>query len=126
MADMRMTQSQIDEPKTEEQVKHIQEQVNLGYLVRTRADEPLIEVRDQKCNTTRRDLAMRSGAHIISTNFPAAGMSNRWGCEYSVQLAKVKVAVCNPGNSTVCESGMDLEPQLVNHTSSRRKWSGKD
>ncbi|RFU75727.1 acid phosphatase [Trichoderma arundinaceum] len=77
-------------------VEFIQAQVRANYWVRTRADEPLDTVLAHRCSTSRRDAALRSGAHIVSTDFPAFGMSSRWGCDYSVRLPEGKGARCNP------------------------------
>lgn len=83
--------------------------------MRTRADEPLDTVLAHNCSTSRRDKALRSGAHIVSTDFPAFGMSARWGCDYAVRLPGGKGARCNPvswslGEQDGCE-GRELEPE---------------
>ena len=46
----------------------IREFSSQGYLIRTRADIPTTEARSG--DTTRRDLALESGAHYISTDYP--------------------------------------------------------
>ncbi|KAK5989772.1 hypothetical protein PT974_08032 [Cladobotryum mycophilum] len=75
----------LNDPSKEEDVLNIQKQVQAGYWVRTRADVPLKTVTNN-CNTTMRDLALRSGAQVISTDFPSYGMSAKWGCDYAVRL----------------------------------------
>jgi hypothetical protein len=51
--------------------------VRRGYLVRTRADDP---VSTAKANEhSRVDAALKSGAHMISTDFPRPGLAFRWG-----------------------------------------------
>jgi hypothetical protein len=51
--------------------------VERGYLVRTRADDP---VSTAKANEhSRVDAALNSGAHMISTDFPRPGLAFRWG-----------------------------------------------
>eukprot|EP01023_Acetabularia_acetabulum_P064427 TRINITY_DN8333_c0_g1_i1.p1 TRINITY_DN8333_c0_g1~~TRINITY_DN8333_c0_g1_i1.p1 ORF type:complete len:203 (-),score=9.83 TRINITY_DN8333_c0_g1_i1:127-690(-) len=46
----------------------IKEYVEKGYLVRVRSEEPIDD--GILNNTTRRDTALNSGAHFISTNYP--------------------------------------------------------
>ena len=46
----------------------IQERVREGFIVRTRADTPTQEARDN--NTERRDRALASGAQFLSTDYP--------------------------------------------------------
>lgn len=76
---------------------NIQEQVRRGYWVRTRADEPLDTLLGDDV-TGMRDAAFASGAQIVSTDFPAYGMSSRWGVDYAVRFSHGKTAVCNPVN----------------------------
>lgn len=71
----------------------IQRQVRKGYIVRTRADEPITTVLSR--NTTMRDSAFESGAQIVSTDFPVYGMAARWGWDYVASLDG-RVARCNP------------------------------
>ncbi|MCG2842090.1 phosphatidylinositol-specific phospholipase C1-like protein [Sandaracinobacter sp. RS1-74] len=62
--------------------KEIREQVEKGYLVRTRAD---IETWEAKMNDMRRaEAAFASGAQIVSTDFIAPG--NGYGTPYVVRL----------------------------------------
>jgi hypothetical protein len=75
----------------------IQELVEQGYLVRTRSDLPLSTVRSG--DTTMLDAALRSGAQVISTDFPAAGMSARYGTDYVARLPQGGTARCNPVNA---------------------------
>jgi hypothetical protein len=72
----------------------IQRLVKKGYFVRTRADVPLDTVLSK--NTTMRDSAFKSGAQIVSTDYPVYGMSARWDWDYVVSLGDGKVARCNP------------------------------
>jgi hypothetical protein len=69
--------------------------VRAGFIVRTRADADLIEARRHE--TTRRDLALRSGAQIVSTDFelpmPAIGG------DYVVMIPGGTPARCNPVNA---------------------------
>jgi hypothetical protein len=75
----------------------IQELVEQGYLVRTRSDLPLSTVRSG--DTTMLESALRSGAQVISTDFPAAGMSARYGTDYVARLPEGGTARCNPVNA---------------------------
>ncbi|KAF1995681.1 hypothetical protein P154DRAFT_333979 [Amniculicola lignicola CBS 123094] len=74
--------------------QEIQRLVNKGYIVRTRADVPMTTVLAK--NTTMRDSAFKSGAQIVSTDFPVYGMSARWDWDYVAQLEGGRVARCNP------------------------------
>ena len=66
--------------------------VSQGYLVRTRSDADTKEGRSG--STAQRDAALRSGAQIISTDYPAFEPA-RW-TGYSVSLPGQAVARCNP------------------------------
>jgi hypothetical protein len=72
----------------------IQALVKQGFIVRTRADGDLVEARAN--DVTRRDLALRSGAQIVSTDFevpaPAIG-------DYVVQIPGGTPARCDPVNA---------------------------
>lgn len=68
----------------------IAEAVALGFLVRTRADADGAEA--AASDTSRRDLALASGAHMISTDFPAAVE----GIDYWVELPGGAPSRCNP------------------------------
>lgn len=64
-----------------------------GYIVRTRADEPIHEATTG--DTTRRDAAFRSGAQFVSTDFPEV---SPFGSGYVARLpgAASRPARCNP------------------------------
>jgi hypothetical protein len=51
--------------------------VERGYLVRTRADDPVSTAKADE--RSRVDAALSSGAHMISTDFPRPGLAFRWG-----------------------------------------------
>jgi hypothetical protein len=68
--------------------------VKQGYLVRTRTDEATEQARTN--DTTRRDLALSSGAQILSTDYPASEPSS-W-TKYFVGLPNGAAARCNPVN----------------------------
>jgi Phosphoinositide phospholipase C, Ca2+-dependent len=61
--------------------------VKKGYLVRTRTDEGTKQARTN--DTTRRDLALSTGAQMISTDYPASEPSQWTG--FSVAAASFKV-----------------------------------
>ncbi len=69
--------------------------VRQGYLVRTRSDEPTAAARAN--NTSRRDLALSSGAQMLSTDYPASEPA-RWPGHYQVAFPGSPVARCNPVN----------------------------
>lgn len=76
-------------------VDAIQQLVEEGYVVRTRADEPTVEARNG--DTTRRDAALASGAQWVSTDYPTPGSS-----PFSAYFAAIpdgSPARCNPVNT---------------------------
>lgn len=86
----------MNEPVGDENLANIQKQVRAGYWVRTRSDVNMKTVIGEKCSTVMRDAALKSGAQIVSTDFPVYGMSARWGCDYAATVGGV--ARCNPVN----------------------------
>jgi hypothetical protein len=68
--------------------------VKQGYLVRTRTDEGTEQARTN--DTARRDLALSTGAQMISTDYPSSEPSP-W-TKFSVGLPGGLVARCNPVN----------------------------
>jgi len=83
--------------------------VKQGYLVRTRTDEGTKQARTN--DTTRRDLALSSGAQMISTDYPGSEPSEWTG--FKVALPDSLVARCNPVNKP--EGCVDtlLEPAVT-------------
>jgi hypothetical protein len=73
----------------------IQALVKQGFIVRTRADADLVEARVN--DVTRRDLALRSGAQIVSTDFEVA--VSAIGGDYVVQIPGGTPARCDPVNA---------------------------
>jgi hypothetical protein len=69
--------------------------VKQGYLVRTRADEPTADARNN--NTTMRERALSTGAQMLSTDYPSSEPS-RWVGHYHVELPGNAIARCNPVN----------------------------
>jgi hypothetical protein len=87
-------------------VEAINALVKQGYLVRTRTDESTEQARAN--DTTRRDLALLSGAQMLSTDYPSSEPS-QW-TKYSVGLPNGLVARCNPVNKPAgCVDSL-LEP----------------
>jgi hypothetical protein len=66
--------------------------VRKGYLVRTRTDADTKQARTN--DTARREIALASGAQLLSTDYPASEPSQWTG--YSVSLPGGAVARCNP------------------------------
>ena len=75
-------------------VEEINALVKQSYLVRTRTDESTEQARTN--DTTRRDLALSSGAQMLSTDYPSSEPS-QW-TKYFVGLPNGLVARCNPVN----------------------------
>ena len=73
----------------------IQGLVKQGFIVRTRADADLIEARNH--DTSRREIALRSGAQIVSTDFEVAVPAI--GGDYVVQMPGGTPARCDPVNA---------------------------
>lgn len=69
--------------------------VRKGYLVRTRTDSDTQQARTN--DTTRRDIALASGAQLLSTDYPSSEASTWTG--YAVSLPNGAVARCNPVNA---------------------------
>jgi Phosphoinositide phospholipase C, Ca2+-dependent len=68
--------------------------VRKGYLVRTRTDADTKQARSN--DTARREIALASGAQLLSTDYPDSEPS-QW-TPYSVKLPGGAVARCNPVN----------------------------
>ena len=77
-----------------------------GYLVRTRPDEGTEQARTN--DTGRRELALHSGAQLVSTDYPP-GERSKW-TEYVVQLPDGLVARCNPVNAPKGCDSKAIEP----------------
>ena len=72
----------------------IEEMAALGYLIRTRTDSPTADARTG--DTTRRDAALASGAHYLSTDYYVEDPS--FGTGYVVELDEW----CNPVTAPDC------------------------
>ncbi|MEM1113353.1 MAG: phosphatidylinositol-specific phospholipase C1-like protein [Pseudomonadota bacterium] len=73
----------------------IQAWVRQGYMVRTRADAGTEQARTG--DTTRRDTALLSGAHFISTDYP---VPDQRFTDYKVEIPGDNIARCNPVNAS--------------------------
>lgn len=85
---------------------NIPRRVKEGCLVRTRADSGLKE--GWAGDTSRRDAALASGAHVVSTDFPPGEADKTTG--YFVQLPGGIPARCNPLNAPPGCIAADVEP----------------
>ena len=73
----------------------------LGYLIRTRTDTPTDDARNN--DTTRRDVALASGANLLSTDYYEPSV--HFESQYVVSLPGGDVARCNPVTApTTCTS----------------------
>jgi len=86
---------------------YIQDLVEQGYMVRTRADSP-VET-PQSGDTTQRDLALSSGAQWVSTDYPIPGMTARFNSTYVAQIPGGTPARCNPVNAPPTCVNADIE-----------------
>ena len=84
---------------------HITSDVQLGYLVRTRADADTVEARNN--DTTRRDKALASGAQYVSTDYmrPDPRFSG-----YQARMPEGVIAACNPQRHPERCAGLAIEP----------------
>ncbi|PCH94488.1 MAG: hypothetical protein COB85_05570 [Bacteroidetes bacterium] len=87
----------------------IHELVQAGYMVRTRADVGTWEARNG--DYSRMNLAMSSGAQIISTDYyrpdPRADTSSSW-TNYSVNFPNFVTAILNPINGPTKFEGLTI------------------
>ncbi len=89
--------------------EEIQDLVRAGYLVRTRSDVPLTTILSG--DTTQLVAALDSGAHVVSTDFPVAGMAARYGSDFVARLPGGGVARCNPVSARATCRSDRLEPR---------------
>jgi hypothetical protein len=87
----------------------IDDLVKRGYIVRARADEGTVAARTN--DTTRRDELLRSGAQMISTDYPLSEPSKWTG--YSVGFANGLPARCNIINAPKSCVDSALEPSAT-------------
>ncbi len=84
----------------------IQDLVRAGYLVRTRADADTQQARTG--DTTRRDAALASGAHFVSTDY--ASPDPVFGTGYQVAIPGGAPSGCNPLTAPPGCRAQGLEP----------------
>lgn len=80
--------------------------VRQGYLIRTRTDGDTKEARVN--DTTTRDAMIKSGAQILSTDYPASEPA-RWPGHYFVALPDQAVSRCNPVNAPSSCTSKDVK-----------------
>lgn len=68
--------------------------VKRGYMVRTRSDEPLSTVKDEEFS--RLDVALASGAQLVTTDFPTVGMAARYDSDFVAELPGAVPVRCDP------------------------------
>ncbi|RKR87430.1 calcium-dependent phosphoinositide phospholipase C [Micromonospora pisi] len=68
--------------------------VKRGYIVRTRSDEPLSTVKNEEFS--RLDVALSSGAQMVTTDFPTVGMAARYDSDFVAELPGAVPVRCNP------------------------------
>jgi len=81
--------------------------VQAGFVVRTRADNPVTTA--QSGDTSQRDAALASGAQWVSTDYPVPGLSARWGTDYVASIPGGTPARCNPVNAPAGCVNTDIE-----------------
>jgi len=72
----------------------IQRLVRKGYLVRTRSDEPMSTILTG--DFSRLGIALGSGAQVVTTDFPVAGMAARYDSDFVAKLPGDTAVRCNP------------------------------
>ncbi|KAK7706953.1 hypothetical protein SLS57_009467 [Botryosphaeria dothidea] len=103
----------------------IQELVRKGYLIRTRADEPINSVLtgDDVANE-RLKRALETGAQVVSTDWPGVGMASRYDSDYVAKLPEGGVVRCNPVNAPDGCNNIDLEQYVDNAARGRLTRQG--
>lgn len=75
----------------------IQQLVAQGYVVRTRADEPVTQAKAG--DYSQLEAALASGAQWVSTDYPVPGRAERFGTGYVARVPGGYPARCNPVNA---------------------------
>ena len=84
---------EVNDPR-EAGAHRIRRLVRRGFMVRTRADADTVEARANDLRRATR--ALNSGAHWVSTDYPAPGMASAFASPYVVGLPAGGVGRCNP------------------------------
>ncbi|NIK54548.1 phosphatidylinositol-specific phospholipase C1-like protein [Kribbella shirazensis] len=85
--------TQVNDPRGANQAE-IQRLVSKGYLIRTRSDEPMATIRDK--DYSRLGIALDSGAQVVTTDWPVAGMAARYDSDFVAKLPGDTPVRCNP------------------------------
>lgn len=88
-----------------EQGQRIADDVRAGFIVRTRADDNTWEAR--RNDTAHRDLALRTGAQFVSTDY--LWPDPRLPGGFAVRLPDHDAAVCNPVRAAALCGGLPVE-----------------
>ena len=91
----------VDDPD-EARIKQL---VRNNFIVRTRADADVVEAREN--DVARRDLALQSGAQIVSTDFPVP--DPEINDQYFVQIPDGRPGRCNPVRAPADCRPVDVE-----------------
>jgi len=83
----------VNDPRGANQAE-IQRLVAKGYLIRTRSDEPMATIRDK--DYSRLGIALASGAQVVTTDWPVAGMAARYDSDFVAKLPGHTAVRCNP------------------------------
>lgn len=83
----------LNSPMEDDGAAKISQFVSQNFIVRTRTDSDTIEAREN--DTRRRDLALKSGAHMVSTDYIYA-QPKYTGTDYFVSIPKGNPGRCNP------------------------------
>ena len=83
----------MNDPRGANQAE-IQRLVSKGYLIRTRSDEPMATIRDK--DYSRLGIALASGAQVVTTDWPVAGMAARYDSDFVAKLPGHTAVRCNP------------------------------
>jgi hypothetical protein len=83
----------VNDPRSANSAE-IQRLVRKGYFVRTRSDEPMSTVLNGELS--RVGVALGTGAQMITTDFPVAGMAARYDSDFVAKLPGDSAVRCNP------------------------------
>ncbi|MFC4534182.1 phosphatidylinositol-specific phospholipase C1-like protein [Sphaerisporangium dianthi] len=99
----------VNDPRGDNEAA-IRDLVRRGYFVRTRSDEPLKTVVNKEYS--RVQIALASGAQMVTTDFPSVGMAARYDSDFVAELPGGDAVRCNPVSAPRdCHDGK-LEPAL--------------
>ncbi len=97
----------LNSPMEDNGAAKISQLVAENFIVRTRTDSDTIEARED--DTRRRDAALKSGAHMLSTDYIFA-QPGTTGTDYYVSIPKGNPGRCNPiRNESSCNASVISE-----------------